>query len=135
MADAEVIPIGTGGRPGRGTGSARPSHASRTLAGESARPQPRRRTPKPAEPDAATAEAPATGDIPVRETRRAPTTTRDRAPLGGVTPGELLAALQTGAAQVFGDDWEPRLAEFLAFLRRRLTGEYDVDQFGFDPEV
>jgi 1-acyl-sn-glycerol-3-phosphate acyltransferase len=36
---------------------------------------------------------------------------------------------------VFGDDWEPRLAEVLAVLRRRLTGEYDVDEYGFDPEV
>jgi 1-acyl-sn-glycerol-3-phosphate acyltransferase len=36
---------------------------------------------------------------------------------------------------VFGDDWEPRLAEVLALLRRRLAGDYDVDGFGFDPEV
>src|SRR4051794_39985652 len=133
MADAEVIPTGPGGRPGRGTGSARPSRASRTLAGDSPRPQPRRRTPKPAEPDPTDDADPA--EIPVRETRRPPTTAHDRSRLAGISPGEWLAALQTGAAQVFGDDWEPRLAEFLAFLRRRLTGEYDVDQFGFDPEV
>ena len=29
---------------------------------------------------------------------------------------------------------EDRLAAALAFLRRRLTGEYEVDEFGFDPE-
>ena len=29
----------------------------------------------------------------------------------------------------------PRLAEFLAFLRRRVTGEYAVDEYGFDPEI
>jgi len=132
VADAEVIPIGTGGRPGRGSGSARPSRASRTLAGDSARPQPRRRTPKPVEPESETADV---GEIPVRETRRPPTTGHDRSLLAGLSPGDWLDALQAGAAQVFGDDWEPRLAEFLAFLRRRLTGEYDVDQFGFDPEV
>jgi len=28
-----------------------------------------------------------------------------------------------------------RLQEALAFLRRRLTGEYEVDAFGFDPEL
>lgn len=28
-----------------------------------------------------------------------------------------------------------RLAEALAFLRRRIRGEYDVDEFGFDPEL
>ncbi|MEV7908050.1 1-acyl-sn-glycerol-3-phosphate acyltransferase, partial [Streptomyces anulatus] len=27
------------------------------------------------------------------------------------------------------------LAELLAFLRRRVTGQYDVDEFGFDPEL
>jgi hypothetical protein len=33
MPDAEVIPLGTRGRPGRGTGSAKPSSAARGLAG------------------------------------------------------------------------------------------------------
>jgi 1-acyl-sn-glycerol-3-phosphate acyltransferase len=28
-----------------------------------------------------------------------------------------------------------RLADFVAFTRRRLTGEYDVDEFGFDAEL
>ena len=37
VGDAEIIPIGTGGRPGRGSGSARPSHASRGLAGDAGR--------------------------------------------------------------------------------------------------
>ena len=32
MGDAEIIPIGTRGRPGRGQGSGRPSAASRSLA-------------------------------------------------------------------------------------------------------
>jgi 1-acyl-sn-glycerol-3-phosphate acyltransferase len=36
---------------------------------------------------------------------------------------------------VFGEAWEPRLAEFLAFVRRRVTGNYAVDEFGFDREV
>jgi 1-acyl-sn-glycerol-3-phosphate acyltransferase len=34
-----------------------------------------------------------------------------------------------------GGDWEERLAATLAFLRRRLTGEYEVDDFGFDPDL
>jgi 1-acyl-sn-glycerol-3-phosphate acyltransferase len=110
VADAEVIPIGTGGRPGRGTGSSRPSHASRSLAGD-ARPV-----------------------SPVRAVRP-PTTTTDREPGAGIPPADWLAAFSSGAAQVFGDDWRPQLARFLAFLRRRLTGEYDVDEYGFDREV
>jgi 1-acyl-sn-glycerol-3-phosphate acyltransferase len=120
VAEAEIIPIGTGGRPGRGSGSARPSEASRTLAG-GARPAPQRR-PSPEQP------APTVDDGPGA-------TTEDRAPAAGISPAEWLAAFQTGAAEVFGDDWEPRLARFLAFLRRRLTGEYTVDEYGFDRDV
>ncbi|MQA24712.1 MAG: hypothetical protein GEU94_04415 [Micromonosporaceae bacterium] len=33
------------------------------------------------------------------------------------------------------DEWDQRVASRLAFLRRRLTGEYDVDEFGFDPDL
>jgi 1-acyl-sn-glycerol-3-phosphate acyltransferase len=32
-------------------------------------------------------------------------------------------------------EWEEQLAEVLAFLRRRLGGEYAVDEFGFDAEL
>ncbi len=32
-------------------------------------------------------------------------------------------------------DWERRLAGGLAFLRRRITGDYPVDDFGFDPDL
>lgn len=31
--------------------------------------------------------------------------------------------------------WERRVAGGLAFLRRRLTGDYEVDEFGFDPHL
>jgi len=33
------------------------------------------------------------------------------------------------------DIWDERVAAGLAFLRRRLTGDYDVDEFGFDKEL
>ena len=33
------------------------------------------------------------------------------------------------------DNWERRAARGLAFLRRRITGEYEVDEFGFDPDL
>jgi 1-acyl-sn-glycerol-3-phosphate acyltransferase len=104
MGDAEIIPIGTGGRPGRGTGSSRPSRASRSLGA---------------------------GPRPVRPA----VTTTDREPTAGIPPADWLSAFRTGAVEVFGADWEPQLARFLAFLRRRLTGEYAVDEYGFDPEV
>ncbi|MEU8229661.1 lysophospholipid acyltransferase family protein [Actinoplanes sp. NPDC048967] len=33
------------------------------------------------------------------------------------------------------DVWDQRVANGLAFLRRRLAGAYEVDDFGFDPEL
>ena len=131
VGDAEIIPIGTGGRPGRGSGSERPSNASRGLAGDAARPARKATPPKPALVD----------DVPVPDVpeatteQRPPTTTHDRGPLAAIAPGDWLAALQGGARQVFGEDWETQLAQFLAFLRRRLSGDYEVDEYGFDPEV
>ena len=32
-------------------------------------------------------------------------------------------------------DWERKLAGGLAFLRRRLTGDYEIDDFGFDADL
>jgi 1-acyl-sn-glycerol-3-phosphate acyltransferase len=34
-----------------------------------------------------------------------------------------------------GDIWDERVAGALAFLRRRLSGQYEIDEFGFDPEL
>ncbi len=31
--------------------------------------------------------------------------------------------------------WEKRIADVAAFVERRLNGEYEVDEFGFDPEL
>jgi 1-acyl-sn-glycerol-3-phosphate acyltransferase len=33
------------------------------------------------------------------------------------------------------DVWDRRIADALAFLRRRVTGDYPVDDFGFDPDL
>ncbi|QBR92533.1 lysophospholipid acyltransferase family protein [Nocardioides euryhalodurans] len=129
MGDAEIIPIGTRGRPGRGTGSARPSAAARNLA-PGTRPA---RPPEPPadEPDATTPSAAAAA--PPRAVP--PVTTRDRGPLAGIPAGDWLSAFRHAAQELFGDEWEPQLARFLAFLRRRVTGDYVVDEYGFDPEV
>jgi 1-acyl-sn-glycerol-3-phosphate acyltransferase len=37
-------------------------------------------------------------------------------------------------AETLGVDWEDPLDETVAFLRKRLRGDYAVDEFGFDPE-
>ena len=62
-------------------------------------------------------------------------TTRERSPLGGIPVGDWLAAFQHAAKELFGEQWEPQLARFLAFLRRRVTGDYVVDEYGFDQEI
>ena len=217
MADAEVIPIGAGGRPGRGSGhSGTPSAASRALAPPPSRNR-RRRTAEPdgalaaaggrtAEPtktgaanaDAADGRPAAAAATPAtrrrtsgtaraattkatRPTKAAPTTKAARpakparagkptparkargtssvrtgepraaasAPEPVATPiavtepepaahgpvGQLAAVLTELALQAFGSGAEEQAAEALSFLRRRITGDYEVDVFGFDREL
>ena len=118
MADADVIPIGGRGRPGRGSRTT-PSSAARALAGAAPAAQSRPRKSGESKPKGDR------GNV-VRE----PTE-------GGALRAEHLAdAVSDAAREVFGTDgWERRLAEWLAFLRRRLSGDYAVDEFGFDQEV
>jgi 1-acyl-sn-glycerol-3-phosphate acyltransferase len=133
VADAEIIPLGTRGRPGRGSGSAKPSSAARSLAPKppaprrkpvvreetKARASRKRAEPPPAEPEAT---AP-----PVEEPAIGPTS--------GIPAGDWLEAVVSAAVETFGADWERRMAELLAFVRRRLSGDYAVDEYGFDPEL
>ena len=190
MADAEIIPLGTRGRPGRGTGSTTPSSRSRDLAAPATRAEAREQHPSvrvPAQKKAAqkmaeqaaekaagqTADETAgleaaeptapdevetsttspaergnqgdsmtepvtghrAGSAVTRLPRRAPVTTEHRQPGKGIPPLEWLNAFTSAAKEVFGENWEPRLAELLAFLRRRLTGDFAVDDYGFDREV
>jgi 1-acyl-sn-glycerol-3-phosphate acyltransferase len=147
VADAEIIPLGTRGRPGRGSGSARPSAAARNLASgrEPTQPAGKRTRSTKAGPapevdgnrDGAEVsgppghlEAPAHGSVPSSST-----VVREREPGAGIPVGDWLGAFSSASKELFGESWEPRLAEFLAFLRRRLTGDYRVDEFGFDQEV
>ncbi|GAA4130003.1 lysophospholipid acyltransferase family protein [Nocardioides fonticola] len=179
MGDAEIIPIGTRGRPGRGTGKA-PSSAARSLApGGAARPARKAAAPqksqKPAarpaadpvdpvdsgdpvqqpgsvEPTTASAEQrePGPASAPLLEAvgspapgpshagaagERPPVLTTEREPRGGIPTADLLHAFQVAARELFGEEWEVQLARFLAFLRRRITGDYEVDEYGFDAEV
>ncbi|CAA9402864.1 lysophospholipid acyltransferase family protein [uncultured Nocardioides sp.] len=134
---ADVIPIGTSGRPGRGSGRARPSESARNLAGP-------RRTPRskpPASPGPPPADAPVEPvETPVEPSPEPPaatssTSAADRDPTAGIPAGDWLDAFKQAAMELFDDDWERRLAEFLAFLRRRLEGGYAVDEYGFDQEM
>ena len=64
----------------------------------------------------------APADATVRE--QAPEPPR---PTGGI---ELLEGLR----DALGDQWLDRIRDVAAFLRRRLTGDYEVDAFGFDED-
>ena len=160
MGDAEIIPIGTRGRPGRGTGSTKPSRSARSLA-----PQAGGKAARAAEPE--TEPGTESGTVPGTEALqgdeattgssleqpsgrmpepRAPLTEtsvaglpagRDdhRRPTAGIPAVDWVSGFTTAAVEIFGDNWEPRLAAFLAFLRRRLTGDYTVDEYGFDAEI
>ncbi len=216
MADAEIIPLGTRGRPGRGVGRDKPSANSRSLAGGARRsgssgPDHTGREPEdqttsgvtgdtggdagadhdhvganPAgapdrgvarEPvidpafapsvagasldDTAAVEAPgdsgtssdssnnsaarlaehpgadAAGAVPAARTEAARTEaarTEGRR-LPGPSLPELLAAATGAAQRVFGEDADAKLAQMLAFVRRRVTGEFVVDEYGLDAEV
>ncbi len=143
--DAVVIPIGTGGRPGRGSGRARPSSAARNLAPAKKTAAKKTPAPKPAatkteapKPEAKKPSArkrpsggPATEtppEAPREEVAGAP-------PRTGIPIGDWLSGAQAAAMEIFGDDWERRLAELMAFVRRRLEGDYEVDDYGFDREL
>lgn len=63
------------------------------------------------------------------------TTTRDRHPLRAIPAADWAAALESAAKEVFGTEWEEQLARFIVFLRRRISGEYAVDEYGFDREL
>ncbi len=130
--DAVVIPIGTGGRPGRGSGSARPSSAARNLAPSARKPS---KTAKPAQTAKAAKAAKPAKPSKVSPEQPAPKPEADAAPPAGIPVGDWLSALQGAAHEVFGDDWERRLAELMAFVRRRLEGDYEVDDYGFDREL
>ncbi|HSS67049.1 MAG TPA: lysophospholipid acyltransferase family protein [Nocardioidaceae bacterium] len=176
MADADIIPIGNRGRPGRGSRTS-PSAAARALAAPPAAsraPAVPQRLEQPVEPQRVT--PPTTADKPTTSTRvtksakstkttkpKQPSTskqptqpkkpkkppaprrpvlvTQDEPPADGETTRPLEAAdvadaIADAAKATFGEvDWQRRMAEVLAFTRRRLTGDYEVDEFGFDVEI
>ena len=169
MGDAEIIPIGTRGKPGRGTGSAKPSSSARGLAPKPAAKTPAKPAPKSrarngaqnaqsgsrngSQPRTSTGEQPPALDAPDRPAAQVPaprtpaeqtaravhpagaSSVAERHPSAGIPAVDWLAGFTSAAVEVFGSDWEPRLAAFLAFLRRRLTGDYAVDEYGFDAEI
>jgi len=54
---------------------------------------------------------------------------------GGIPLDDIVVAVVQAAQRVLGTDWESRLAAFVAGLRRRLSGDFEVDEFGLDPQI
>ncbi|ADB35383.1 phospholipid/glycerol acyltransferase [Kribbella flavida DSM 17836] len=160
MADADIIPIGSGGRPGRG--SARrttPSAAARSLAGKGRRTDDaadaqRPPTANPEPTNASTERLSAVEDAASEQSAGGQSDAQAQPTMiGGSGPEQPISvgakaseqAVAAGAADfagfeqlvrdLFGADGERKVAELLAFVRRRLTGQYEVDEFGYDPEL
>ncbi|HWU31931.1 MAG TPA: glycerol acyltransferase, partial [Marmoricola sp.] len=115
-ADSNVIPLGTRGRPGRGTGSANPSASARNLA----LPLKDGRVKPFSDPKSAkrTLNLQAPVEFEEAAATREVTTTEPRPLAAGIPVGDWLNALMSAAREVFGHNYEAKLAELLAFLRR-----------------
>ena len=92
--------------------------------------QPKPRLRAVTDEDAAAAAA-AAAEEAARRTR-----TAGAAPLSaGIPLDDIVVALIQAAQRVLGTDWEARVATLLATIRRRMSGDYEVDEFGFDPQI
>jgi 1-acyl-sn-glycerol-3-phosphate acyltransferase len=113
--------------------------AAKKTAPKSSPPSGGRKTPDPSSPprlravtdeDAAAAAA-AAAEEAARKTR----TAGPGAMPAGIPLDEIAVALVQAAQRVLGSDWEGRLAAIVAALRKRLSGDFAVDEFGFDPQI
>jgi len=141
MADARVIPIG-GERPRRTSNAADAVAAGASRASEE---RARRRqasplldqsaTPAPApvpRPKPPVAEPEPDDELVEQETAGVPA---DDVPPDEVVGGQPIGDEQYGDPGHRSPDWERKVAGALAFVRRRVTGEAEVDDFGFDAEL
>jgi len=90
----------------------------------------------PLHPTPRPTEAPATRRSRTRaEPRRAVRRSGTVAPVDGVVDEVVAPTAPDPNPAEFPTEWEATLADALAFLRRRLTGDYAVDEFGFDADL
>lgn len=162
MADAKVIPFGEeprsrraarlGGAAATGGGAAKDAAAKRAQArgkssssgagpssgsGPGSGPHSHSLSSVPDQPDGvednmdAAADAAAASDDDAKKTDPSSGPGVSKAGATGAT-GEPRPEQET---QSGGSGWDRRLAEGFAFLRRRVTGDYEVDEFGYDKEL
>ncbi len=104
--------------------------AQKKIASQGPPKQARHRLRAVTEEDAAAAAA-AAAEEAARKTR----TAGPGAMPAGIPLDEIVVAVVQAAQRVLGSDWEGRLAAFVAALRKRLSGDFAVDEFGFDPQI
>jgi 1-acyl-sn-glycerol-3-phosphate acyltransferase len=132
MPDARVIPIGGDDRPRRTSAADAVAAGASRASGERAR----RRSGSPL---LGGTPAPGEAAAPTRPARRR--TAKKAAPPATPPPEPVETVLdepETGAPPAAAPvlpEWERKVAASLAFVRRRLTGDVEVDEFGFDPEL
>jgi len=136
--------------------AARVPGAPKPAAAKPAAPKPERSTPKPVTPEPVTPAAgipaptlPSTG--PRRGSARCKATGVDGVRCRAVAEStgfcaehRSMTAVETDERGPVSDhpadvaepaEWERKVAGALAFLRRRITGDYEVDEFGFDADL
>ena len=117
-------------RPKASSKKAAPPRKAAGASGASSRPTDKPRLRAVTDEDAAAAAA-AAAEEAARRTR-----TAGAAPLSaGIPIDEIFVAVVQAAQRVMGSDWESRVAQLLATVRKRLSGDYEIDEFGFDPEI
>ena len=105
------------------------SSAGRASASASARSTAKPRLRAVTDEDAAAAAA-AAAEEAAKATKTAGTAT-----MPGIPLEEIVVAIVQAAQRVLGSDWERRLATAVSALRKRLSGDYEIDEFGFDPQI
>ncbi|MFG2723033.1 1-acyl-sn-glycerol-3-phosphate acyltransferase [Streptomyces sp. NPDC048416] len=143
MADAKVIPFDDDrSRQGAQRATRRRPATGRRKAEPGAQPLPGPTTPVSALPGArGPAEQAPGGHVPGgRAGGEAPGGQGAEGPAsqgvaGQVREGQASGSPAAGSGARGGAGWDRRVAGGLAFLRRRITGEYEVDEFGYDEEL
>ncbi|MEU6848617.1 lysophospholipid acyltransferase family protein [Actinacidiphila alni] len=141
MADAKVIPFdedsrarragsgsGSGRSRGRGTGA-------RKSDGRSGGTAPLAAVPEEGAEGAPIPAQGGTGAGTEAESGAGASGASASAASGPAAPGSAADVLGQVAERLLGGHWERKVASGLSFLRRRVTGDYEVDEFGYDAEL
>ena len=131
MADAKVIPFGEEPR------SRRAARRRAAASGSGAAPGPNALSSVPGRPG----DGGGSPEDSPEDSSEGLSAADARTPDASGTPddprpeGPLTEAEAGPGDEPAGEGWDRRLAQGLAFLRRRVTGDYEVDEFGYDKEL